>query len=136
MLANPNLMHTATPSPDLTPDAVVRLQLASLQHNDDPSPNSGIRAAYRFASPANRAHLGPMPRFIRMVKNPMYAPLVNHRHAELGDLVILDDQAHQVVQITTAEGEEAAYVFTLSRQHQGLYTLCWMTDSVVRLCNR
>eukprot|EP00320_Phaeocystis_rex_P006682 CAMPEP_0119063230 /NCGR_PEP_ID=MMETSP1178-20130426/6623_1 /TAXON_ID=33656 /ORGANISM="unid sp, Strain CCMP2000" /LENGTH=251 /DNA_ID=CAMNT_0007044587 /DNA_START=84 /DNA_END=839 /DNA_ORIENTATION=+ len=63
-------MTTVSPSPSLTPEAVVQAQLAALQIGD-------IRRCFEFASPANRHATGPWSRFDRMVRSaPAYSPLV------------------------------------------------------------
>jgi hypothetical protein len=64
------------PSPELLPEDVVKIQLNALKHNDEK--NHGIAIAYRFASPENRLHTGPLERFIRMLHNPLYAPMLNY----------------------------------------------------------
>ena len=56
------------PSPDLSPEDVVRIQVEALQRNDEPSPDAGIEAAFRFASPSNRRATGPLGRFSEMVR--------------------------------------------------------------------
>lgn len=52
------------PSPDLSPDQVVRIQLDAMARNDEPAPDSGIATAFKFASPENQAQTGPLDRFI------------------------------------------------------------------------
>ena len=56
----------ASPSPDLTPAAVVEAQLNSLQQGD-------VRGCYEFSSPANRQNTGPWQMFESMVRRtPVY----------------------------------------------------------------
>lgn len=120
------------PSPDLLPEEVVRIQVEALGHNDDPHPNAGIEAAFRFASPGNRAATGPVDRFVRMVKGPVYRDMLDFERAVYEPMRIEDDRAVQRVTLTHADGRRVAYVFGLSRQDGGPCDGCWMTDAVVR----
>lgn len=120
------------PSPDLEPDEVVKIQLDALQNDDLTPDNAGVRAAFRFASPENREQTGPIDRFIRLVKNPLYTPLIGFERAEVGIMLILGDYAQQRVRVMNAKKGAATYVFTLSRQYAAPYEGCWMTDNVVR----
>ncbi len=124
---------TPEPSPSLTPAQVVQIQLAALKQNDSPNPDDGIRTAYRFASPGNRLMTGPEERFIRLVKNPLYRPLLNHRSSEARPIQVRDDRAVQRIKLIDAEGAPAIFVFTLSRQTLEPYKGCWMTDGVERV---
>jgi Domain of unknown function (DUF4864) len=122
-----------SPSPDYTPQQVIRIQLQAMQHNDDPAPDSGIATAFKFASPGNRAQTGPIEKFARMVKGPLYGAMINHKSAEFGQLRADESNAQQLVKIIGADGQEALYVFILNKQADGPYKDCWMTDGVVRV---
>lgn len=118
-----------TPNPDLSPEQVVRLQLESLQHNDDS--NQGIAAAFNFASPDNKRNTGPLTRFVKMLKTPPYNAMLNHRSVEFDPIEISGDSATQRVKLTGADGQSTVYIFMLSKQTEAPYQNCWMTDSVV-----
>ena len=122
-------IENAYPEPELKPNDVVRLQLLAMQQNDDS--NFGIEVTFRFASPANKKQTGPLKRFIRLVRNPSYLPLLNHTNATFLELTVEEDFAVQDVIITTSKGERIGYRFRLSIQKGTLYPGCWMTDSVV-----
>ncbi|HEY1014387.1 MAG TPA: DUF4864 domain-containing protein [Herpetosiphonaceae bacterium] len=121
------------PHPSISPEQVVLIQLSALQRNDDPAPDSGIRAAFEFASPANRLYTGPVERFIAMVKNPLYRSLLNFQDATPFPIEIEGDRAQQRVALLDDDDEEIIYVFALSRQQAEPYADCWMTDGVIRL---
>ena len=121
-------IENAYPEPELTPNDVVRLQLLAMQQNDDS--NFGIEVTFRFASPANKKQTGPLWRFIRLVQNPSYSPLLNHLNATFLELNLENNFAIQDVIITTSKGERIGYRFRLSIQKGPLYPGCWMTDSV------
>ena len=122
-------IENAYPEPELKPNDVVRLQLLAMQQNDDS--DFGIEVTFRFASPSNKIQTGPLKRFIRLVRNPSYRPLLNHINATFLELNIQEDFAVQDVIITTSNGERIGYRFRLSIQKGPLYPGCWMTDSVV-----
>ena len=121
-------IENAYPEPKLKPNDVVRLQLLAMQQNDDS--DFGIEVTFRFASPANKKQTGPLKRFISLVRNPSYRPLLNHINATFLELNIEEDFAVQDVIITTSNGERIGYRFRLSIQKGPLYPGCWMTDSV------
>jgi hypothetical protein len=121
------------PDPALLPQQVITIQLAALQHNDEPEPDAGIRTAFRFASPANRALTGPIDRFIALVKDEIYRPMLGFQAVQRGPVIANEEQAYQRVELTAADGSKAVYVFGLSRQTDPPYVGCWMTDSVVRV---
>ncbi len=117
------------PSPELTASDVVRIQVEALRGNT-PS-NKGIEITYRFASPGNKEYTGPLTRFIDMVSAAPYDRLLNHRSAEYSPMAVDGDQARQVVMVIDAAGEETAYIWVLSRQTDGSFKDCWMTDAVI-----
>ena len=122
-------IENAYPEPELKPNDVVKLQLLAMQQNDDS--DFGIEVTFRFASPSNKIQTGPLKRFIRLVRNPSYRPLLNHINATFLELNIEEDFAVQDVIITTSNGERIGYRFRLSIQKGLLYPGCWMTDSVI-----
>ncbi|MDX1993075.1 MAG: DUF4864 domain-containing protein [bacterium] len=121
------------PHPTYSPDEVIRIQLRALQHNDHPGSNSGIAVAFGFASPANRVVTGPLMRFMFLVHDTLYAPLLNFQCVDYAPIVVDGNFAQQVVRVVGQHGESAAYVFGLSRQENDPFSGCWMTDSVLRI---
>jgi hypothetical protein len=120
------------PSPDLTPETVVRLQVEALQRNDEPRPDAGIETAFRFASPGNRRATGPLERFAAMVKGPVYSYMLGFESAEYGEMRVEGDLAAQRVTLVQPDGHRVRFIFGLSKQPDGDCVGCWMTDSVVR----
>lgn len=121
------------PSPALAPEQVVRLVTEALGANDAPSPDAGIATAFGFASPGNRQVTGPLERFIPMVKTPAYLPLLTYAQIEYAPIRVEGNFAEQVVTVTDDAGHAAAFLWILSRQKEGDYEDCWMTDGVSRL---
>jgi hypothetical protein len=58
--------------------------------------------------------------------------MIDHQEAYFGKLVINGNQAWQKVTLIDKEGKMSRYIFGLSRQGEGQYWQCWMTDSVQR----
>lgn len=123
-----------TPNPGLAPAEVVLLQLVALQQNGDG--DQGIATAFNFASPGNKEATGPLSRFRQLVRSPAYAPLLTSATFRTEALVVEGEVARQVVVVTDGAGQEAAYLFELSRQPRPPYQDCWMTDGVIRLKRR
>ncbi len=125
-----------TPRPELSPEQVVQYQIEALQHNDEPKLDAGIERAFRFASPSNKQMTGPLEKFIRIVKSPVYSPMVNSVSSSIVGSEVKDDQARIAVHFVTADGRQMTYVFVLSKQNEGEFNNCWMTDSVAPLEQR
>jgi hypothetical protein len=119
-----------TPQPDLSPEQVVQYQVTSLQQNDNPKSDAGIERTFRFASPSNKEATGPLEKFVRIVKSPAYSPLLNNRASSILGSEVQGNQAKVGVKIVAADGREWTYVFILTKQSEGDFNNCWMTDGV------
>ncbi len=124
-----------TPKPQLSPEQVVQYQMAALEHNDEPKSDAGIERAFRFASPANKQVTGPLDKFVQILKGPLYAPMLNNRSSLIVGSEVNEDQAKIAVKVVAADGRELTYVFVLSKQNEGEFNDCWMTDAVAPLVN-
>ena len=122
------LGDTLVPRPGLSPGEVIRIQLEALRHNDEQ--DRGIEVAFRFASPANRETTGPLPRFIRMIRQGPYALMLDFREASYGTMEVREDVARQRVTLTGSRSR-VSYWFYLSRQSKAPFAGCWMTDAVL-----
>jgi hypothetical protein len=120
------------PAPSLSPGEVVTIVLNALQHNDDPQPDAGIATTFEFASPANRLETGPLQRFALLIKTPAYRVMLGFRTARRDRLEIDGSHAKQRVVIVGRDGSQVTYVFLLSKQSDGPFANCWMTDGVIR----
>lgn len=123
---------TPHPAPSLTPTEVVTIVLNALKHNDDPRPDAGIETTFEFASPANREATGPLARFALVIKNPAYRAMLGFKSATRARLELDGTHARQRVVIIGPDGTRVTYVFLLSKQPDGPYANCWMTDGVIR----
>ena len=116
------------PSPEMSPQDVVWAQLDALRENDKRGKDSGIATVFRFASPGNQEATGPLGHFVEIVKGPAYRPMIGHRVAGAGPMIVVDNLALQRVVIVAADGQAIEYEFRLSKDPG---TRCWHTDGVV-----
>ena len=119
------------PSPDLSPGEVIRLIIESLQQND--ATDLGIEITFNFASPGNKTATGPLNNFKQQVKKPLFMPMLNFSSYKTSELVSDGSQAQQIIIIQNEVGNDAGFLFTLTKQSESLYQDCWMTDSVRRI---
>ena len=122
-------INKSYPNPNLKANEVVMIQLKAMKQNDQT--NKGIEITFRFASPKNKIRTGPLSRFIMLVKNPAYSPLLNHLSSTFLDLKYNGNQAIQEVIITTVKGSVKGFRFFLSLQEDDEFKDCWMTDAVM-----
>lgn len=122
----------ARPMPGLKASDVVKIQIDALRQNDEK--NSGIETCFRFASPDNQKQTGPVERFALIVKTPPYDKLTGFTEARFTPIKTAEDgRMTQLVVLKAADGTTAGFVFVLSKQTDGEYKDCWMTDAVVPL---
>ena len=124
-------LPNAVPSPQLTPEDVVRLQLAAL--SADAAVPERIKSCYRFASPANRAHTGPIERFARLFESPGYHAMLDAHRFLVGKAIRNGNDAYLLATMVDDRGELSLFRFFLSKQSEPPYADCWMTDTVIRL---
>lgn len=118
------------PNPAFSPKKVVQLQLAALQDNDSPNENQGIRQAWAFAHPDNKAQTGPLERFTAMIQGPHYSPLIDHARHEIERLDRREEMARFAVTVTDTQGRALKYLWTVAKVTDGAHAGTWMTVSV------
>lgn len=121
------------PTPNQSPEEVVRVQVEALGDNDTPYEDAGIEAAFNFASPANKRATGPLERFRGLFDTPTYGPMIDHDGATYSDPQIEGTVARMGVILRTGQGERVGYLFRLSKQETEPHADCWMTDAVRRV---
>jgi hypothetical protein len=131
--APPAVATTGAPAPDprLAPESVITIVLEAFAHVASTAPAT-LETAYAFTAPANRAVFGSVERFSDVLTDGAYRPLLGHRRTTRGALKIEGDRATQRVVVTSATGALVAYTFTLTRQTEGEFAGCWMTERVTR----
>jgi hypothetical protein len=118
------------PEPALSPAEVVEIQLTALQANDAPEIDAGIAQTWAFAHPDNKRMTGPLPRFARMIKGPLYGILLNHRSHEVEEVSRTEDEAVFAVTVTSQLGEVAVYRWSVAKVADGEDAGAWMTVAV------
>ena len=118
------------PAPELDPVDVIRLQLQALRDNE-PANNQGIATAYRFASPRNRAAVGSLDDFTRMLQTGYSDMLI----ATGADVALLERRAGEAAvraTLTLPDGSRNHYVFVLQRYRSRDCDGCWLTEGVMQ----
>ncbi|CAM6128236.1 unnamed protein product [Calypogeia fissa] len=114
------------PHPEVHPADVVQAQLKALREND-------LATVFEFASPTNKARTGPLLRFSEMLEGRAYNVMIEHASADiLSTITISSNRFQQRVSIKGHNGKQATFQWSLSRQEEGPYEHCWMTDAVRR----
>lgn len=135
---SPDPAVAARPGPALRPVDVVAAQLAGLQREPQAgsAPGPGLRAAWAFASPGNRAATGPLERFAALLRSEAYVGLLEHRVAQLGPVVVDGEQARQEVLVLTRDDRALGFTWVLGRQQGPPLAGCWLTEGVLRHADR
>lgn len=126
------------PDPALSPTDVVLAQLVALRGEvrAGEGVGPGLTLAWEFASPGNRSATGPLDRFARMLREPVYNGLLAHRAVQLGPLDETGDHASLEVLVLTEDDCAQGFTWVLGRQDDPPYRGCWMTDGVLRHADR
>jgi hypothetical protein len=118
------------PGVDLLPQDVVRIVINALANNDRPFTDAGIATTFAFASPANKVNTGPLQKFAQMIRTPAYGIMIDHVDHEFSEVVLMGNQAYEMVKINDSSGAEVIFAFRLSQQQGGEFDEMWMTDAV------
>lgn len=113
------------PTPEVGPADVVQAQLKALREKD-------LASVFEFASPQNQAHTGPLSNFTAIMERS-YSVMIGHVEADvLSTFTVGLNRFQQRVAITGCAGKSAVFSWSLSKQEEGPFEGCWMTDSVRR----
>ncbi len=115
-------------SPDVAPRDVVSMQVEALQRLQR-EPEQALRV-FSLASPQNRLMTGPLPRFYNLLLTEPYRRMVFDNSSQIGEAVVVGDQAHVLVTVSDGSSSISAFRFWLTRQTDAPYQDCWMTDGV------
>ncbi|MCG6888534.1 MAG: DUF4864 domain-containing protein [Gammaproteobacteria bacterium] len=118
------------PSSELQPGEVVQIVIDALGKNNYPFTDAGIETAFNFSSPANKVNTGPLERFVKLVKGPVFGKMINHRDSTLSKVVLEGNKALRLVQIVGANNETLYFAFRLGLQQEGDYAGMWLTEAV------
>ncbi len=114
--------------PQMNARDIITIQMNALKNN---TKDSGIRSAFKYASPENKKNTGPYPRFKKMVQSETYKHLLNCKRwkflprttKKINDEIYSTD----IEVLSSHDKKKYIYTFTLSRQIRSLF---WRTESV------
>jgi hypothetical protein len=112
-LGEMDLQRVVLPRPELSPEAVVRLQLAGL--SNPKTDGVGILQCYCFAS---------------MVRQGPYLSMAQPRAVLVGRPEVRDRVARLLVTVIDQQSQVQAFTFVLGRQRGAPFEDCWMTEAV------
>jgi len=118
------------PTPQLSPEDVVDIQLLGLKLTEGDSSSVEMQQVWAFAHPSNKAMTGPLARFARLFDMPAYRPLLGHKSHEILKLAETEDYVQLRVQITASNSQSYVYLWVLGRATSGPEDGSWMTLSV------
>ena len=117
---------------------IVTIQLRELKKND--INDSGIQAAYFFASPQNKQSTGPFEKFKNMVKNNIYKHLINHKMYRIISEKFENNKYYfEVLLLSRYDNKYHKYLFILTRKnmydsYSNLYLRNYFrTDAVLKI---
>ena len=119
------------PNSNIEPYQVVEIQLKSLQKNNSPTIDNGIKQTWEFAHPSNRKSTGPLDRFKTMLKGKSYRILLDHLDHE----IIQQNLANSVVlfEVRVLGEDKSYYKFkwqVAKYKKEGPLKDCWLTTMV------
>lgn len=116
------------PTPELSPEDVVRTQLAGLA--DAQADGIGILQCYVFASPGNRTVTGPLDRFGAMVRQGAFSCFAKPHATLVGRPEVEGPVAKILVSVFDQQARVQIFTFILSKQRIEPHKDCWMTEAV------
>ena len=119
------------PNNNIEPYQVIKIQLKSLQNNNLPSIDNGIKQTWEFAHPSNKKNTGPLSRFKVMLKGKSYKILLDH----LDHKIIQENLSNSVALFDVRVlGEDKSYYefkWQVEKYNQdGPLKDCWLTTMV------
>tara|TARA_B100000676_G_scaffold213787_1_gene210186 strand:+ start:917 stop:1381 length:465 start_codon:yes stop_codon:yes gene_type:complete len=123
-------LELITPHPSIPPKIVIKIQLQSLQNNNDPIPDAGILQTWAFAHPSNRLMTGPIQRFTLILKSENYKNILNHSNHKIERVFKTNERSQFAVTITSKDNRKLKFNWELEKVKKGIYSGSWMTTSV------
>ena len=119
------------PNSQINPSEVVKIQLKSLQKNNDGYQDSGIEQTWNFAHPNNKKATGPLERFKRMIKGNNYQMMINHLSHTVTQVMRGDDWVQ--FEVILLDKEKIYHKFNWQVEKytgDGPLKNCWLTTMV------
>ena len=119
------------PNSKINPSEVVKIQLKSLQKNNDGFEDSGIEQTWNFAHPNNKKATGPLEKFKRMIKGNNYKMMINHLSHTVTQVTSGDDWVQ--FEVILLDKEKIYHKFNWQVEKytgDGPLKNCWLTTMV------
>ena len=130
VLTTTSYSEIVTPSKEITPFDVIKIQLAALQNNNQPYKDAGIEQTWNFAHPRNKKMTGPFPKFREMLYDENYVILINHLSHEIKLVEQKENMYVFAVSILSNESKNYVYIWVVQKVQHGALKDCWLTTSV------
>jgi hypothetical protein len=119
------------PNITIEPYQVLKIQLSSLQNNDDPYKDSGITQTWEFAHPSNKKSTGPLSKFIKMLKGDSYKVLLDHKEHKIIEIQLSNSVASYEVTILDKYKSYHRFNWQVEKYNKdGVLKDCWLTTMV------
>ena len=119
------------PNSQINPSEVVKIQLKSLQKNNDGFEDSGIEQTWNFAHPNNKKATGPLEKFKRMIKGNNYKMMINHLSHTVTQVTSGDDWVQFEVILLDKEKTYHKFNWQVEKYSgDGPLNNCWLTTMV------
>ena len=119
------------PNSQINPSEVVKIQLKSLQKNNDGFQDSGIEQTWNFAHPNNKKATGPLEKFKRMIKGNNYKMMINHLSHTVTQVTSGDDWVQFEVILLDKEKIYHKFNWQVEKYvEEGPLKDCWLTTMV------
>jgi hypothetical protein len=119
------------PNSNIEPYQVIKIQLKSLQNNNLPSVDNGIKQTWEFAHPNNKKNTGPLEKFKIMLKGKSYKVLLDHLDHEIIQENLTDSVALFEVRVLGKDKSYYKFKWQVEKYSKdGPLKDCWLTTIV------
>tara|TARA_Y100001960_G_C13962608_1_gene489003 strand:- start:11 stop:469 length:459 start_codon:yes stop_codon:yes gene_type:complete len=119
------------PSPNISPEEVISIQLSALQNNNFPYIDAGIHQTWEFAHPDNRIFTGPLSNFISMMRSSTYIIMLDHIDHKIIPVKEKNNIKFYFVEIQDKKGDRYGFQWSVKKVLSDIiFKNCWMTSSV------
>ena len=119
------------PNSNIEPYQVIKIQLKSLQNNNLPSVDNGIKQTWEFAHPNNKKNTGPLEKFKIMLKGKSYKVLLDHLDHEIIQENLTDSVALFEVRVLGKDKSYYKFKWQVEKYNKdGSLKDCWLTTIV------
>ena len=119
------------PNNNIEPYQVIKIQLKSLQENNTPSIDNGIKQTWEFAHPDNKKNTGPLNKFKMMLRGKSYNILLGHLDHEIIQEKRTNSKALFEVRVLGEDKSYYKFKWQVEKYNEdGPLKDCWLTTIV------